>query len=245
MFITAVNEAATSFQYAAYDQDYDFADLVFMELEDCNVTVAFVNDSALIYTLDIGQYESGEAFIYGTHVHLDDGLRFLSLFLLGLEPIKSITVTLGTAIGYDLYFDECINLNATVTYANGAVLGGRKVGFSYSGILNFKMTENVNYESGIDLYIGGPSVEQFRADYVNLNISLAGGLNGRLAFLDGNYTIPCNYSVLEMDGWEYRDTIPIPHMTKNRVNVTYSTDSIENPLLDLWISALYAVAYLK
>jgi hypothetical protein len=240
--VILLNQFATNFQYVQYyTQNYDYY-LEFWHLEDCNVTVKFVNVTTLVYKLDIEQYESGEAFEYETTITEDN--RFF-MFFRGLQRFKSLTVTLGTATGCNLLFHKGVNLNATVTYDNGAVLGGREFIFLSSGNLNFILTKNVNYESGFKVFIGGASVDKHRADYVNLDITLTDGLNGKLAFLDGNFTPPCNYSVLEMDGWDYRGTIPIPNTTKNRVNVTYSTDLTDEPLLDMWISALNAVAYLK
>ncbi|MHA2603505.1 MAG: hypothetical protein AM324_015400 [Candidatus Thorarchaeota archaeon SMTZ1-83] len=97
-------------------------------IRDCEINVSFVDDSDLLYSLDIEMYgfSSSTAF----YIYEDDTSVLLNYYTgpaqtewTGDETrIKSLDIVLGIGKAYNIILAG-INLTASITYSNGALIG--------------------------------------------------------------------------------------------------------------------------
>ncbi|MBN2229591.1 MAG: hypothetical protein JW779_08335 [Candidatus Thorarchaeota archaeon] len=185
-----------------------------------NVTITFVDNPNLLYSIDVVQYEPGMHHHYSLYEpSYDPDAYHLVLDGMGDYKIASIDVILGTATYYQVFIDGR-NLNVTLIYDNGAELAGQDVKISTNeGICNIIFTENVNFTDT------GLNVELSFFTILNVFVDLPEGMNGKLS-------VPhdVNFGYTEMVGWSLTDS------GLDKPNV-FSTSSTDEPLLAINFAA--------
>jgi len=193
----------------------------FNDLKDCNVTVSYVNDSSVFYRLDVELYSPAVGSSPFTAKDSKDAYDAGLIFTV-TSRIRSVNLVLGTGTQYDILFDcSAANLNTTIIYSNGALMGGdARIRYWASGTLRFAFTESVSFsdkgmECMLDLTPSGT---------VCIYVDLPDGMDGQASL--GGYEV---YAT-ELSGWHYRG------------GNDYSTViTVHDPLLDL--SVLAGTAY--
>ena len=186
---------------------------------DCtttNVSVSFLDDPTLLYSIDVTQYYPGRyhnVYFY-EGAPWDSTLLFVGINGIGEEQVASVDITLGTGTSYNLEFDG--HLNVSIAYDNGAWLRGQEVVVRCGGG-KFELTfsEDVNFtDSGLDVHTG-INTNLF------LDIDLPDGMNGKLSI-----PYQTDFAYNEMVGWSLTSSgYGTPSI--------YSTSSISQPLLDI------------
>ncbi len=172
------NASATSFHY---ERKYPagetkYVKMVVDNLKDTNLTIAFIDDPLLMYSIDVVLYEPGMTY---TIEEAELPYSF-TIDLVATGRIQSITIALGTGASYQIHIPDGDNVDAVVAFGNGAMLEGRYFGYSCSGTLNFIFGENVNItKGGLDVDIGRPAREP---DPLYLDIDFPDGMDGRIDF---------------------------------------------------------------
>lgn len=202
-----------------------YVDLGLVDLEDCNLTVSFVNDTSLVYSMDIQLYNPTlrtSAF----QLTVENYTAFIFARFNAAVRIRSLNLTLGTGKPYFLSVWQGINVNCTVTYANGALLG-QGLNYEATGTLRFIFLEDVNFAAGgLDVRIGISSM--YHPDVAYIYVNLPPGLNGEFGCMSDPYP-----HIMHDEGWYYR------------IDGTYSTDyGSPPPLLDIGVSSPSIIAYL-
>jgi len=174
-----------------------------------DISIRFVDDPTLMYSIVVTQYESGRHHSL-QHNELEERIIVEVGQTIGGSQTSSVDITLGTGTYYIISIDGDL-LNVDITYDNGAVINGQDVVVTsyHNGSLDFVFTEDVNFtSSGINI----------RTTYdvdVLLDINLPDGMNGLL-------TIPMSTSFASssMVGWGQTSLTEI------------STSATTEPLLD-------------
>ena len=186
------------------------------DLEDANITVTFTNEPDLWFRMSVTQYTSRVRHRIETYT--DSSSSTLTMELTSVIRIKSINLELGTDVVHSIQISG-ENLNTLVVVDNGAKISESFFHYYSTGILQFIMTENVNFttrgmkvETGWAFY---PYISySWPQEQVILDINLPTGLNGNL--------FAPNTTFIEND-WIYHG--------QNQ----WSTASINEPLLDIAI----------
>jgi hypothetical protein len=170
--------------------DFTYFTLFFNDLEDTNLSISFVDDNSLLYSIDIALYEpmsQGSAF---TILY-----EFWSHSFMAKTRIRSLNVTLGTAIPYILGVWGS-NLNSSIKYDNEAVCSGVGAEFTYeaSGTLLFTLTENVIMNTDFIFSAQSSSASPF---ILYLDIDLQDDVEGELQIGSTNITF------VERVGWTW------------------------------------------
>lgn len=213
--VLVINPFASQFHYKqAWDSgDARWGSIRVYDLEDCNVTISFVNDSSVFYRLDVELYTPTFASSAFT-VEDSEGLYGVGLKFTAISRIRSVNLVLGTGTQYYVYFDcGTANLNTTIIYSNGALMGDdARFLYSASGTLRFAFTESVSFsDKGMECVLG-----LYSPGTAYVYVDLPDGMDGR-ASLGGD-----NVYTTELSGWYYR------------LGNTYSTAvTVQEPLLDL------------
>lgn len=214
-------------------------------LQDTNVTIIFQNDRTLWYAIDITLYNpSYQSLAFGLRT-----LRFGLLEINGIQRIKSIKIVLGTGAYHDIFLNGR-NLNASITYSNGVILGNStnkdsagSFYFSASGKLYFTLNEDVDcFEGGLDVFVGSRSSDEtsLYPDDVYLDIDVPDALSGSLRVYD-----PTALYFLENVGWYFEGNFTDSKSgdTYHRYD-TYNPDSSHQPyylnLREVRAGAVYA-----
>ncbi|MHA1812898.1 MAG: hypothetical protein ACTSYX_05615, partial [Candidatus Thorarchaeota archaeon] len=194
--------------------------LNFQGLRDTNVTVRFVNDTSLMYHLELDLYDPSTKveWIIGTSPTYHDAMLRLH------GRARALTVLLGTRSPYGFVFSGA-HLNMSMVYDNGAVLGDNIIRFSFSGRLYLTLTEDVVVRDGPSLYFLGKGTATSNIQRLDLTVDLPEGLDGYAKF--GTYSLKKNYVILHQEGWNYEGYD------------IYSTP--DRPLIPNIIFALYAM----
>jgi len=199
-----------------------------------NVNVTFVDDSGLMYRIDVVQEISGvqHGLIY-QEPSWDPTTISVKVVGLGEERVSTIDVVLGTGTPYDLSF-EGQAMNVTVVFDNNAVISPRESDTNdfdvnaacYGGVFTFVFTENVQFNNT------GILVHASVATNILLAIDLPDGMNGRLE-------CPWEPEVSFItSGWSILSSgIGLPTI--------YGTGSIDEPLVDIIGSSGYIIGYLR
>jgi hypothetical protein len=194
----------TEFHYEqAYPVDGTKPVQINLELRNTNISVTFVDDTTLMYRVDVTQYSAGSHHhAYFREWDAPNNYYVFTLDSLTDEGAKEVTIVLGTATNYTMEIDGN-NIDASVVFDNGAVLEGQECVVSGSGSFHFELTEDVSFSGSalIDL---------------DLNIDLPSGLNGRLEFPSG-----VTPSFTTLVGWTHVSTY------------VYATSLTSEPLLDI------------
>lgn len=188
-------------------------------LEDTNLTISFVDDNSLFYSIDAAPYQStsaGNAFIMS-------GVGGLLLHFEALVRMRSINVTLST--GFYCSFEVLgSNLNSSIVYDNGALVDGSVI-YQATGNLSFVVTENVTLRN--HLVFSGPVNVSAPLSTLYLDIDLPDGIGG---FLRPGGPI----TFLENEGWilsEYNNYVTVAGSPVVDIRVGYC-DHVYARLLD-------------
>ncbi len=176
--------------------------LFFGDLEDTNLTISFVDDESLFYSMDIALYEpnsAGNAF--ETRWVASTTFSFSAL-----TRIQSLNVTVGTGITYSFgVWGE--NLDSSIAYDNGALVG-HGVTYGASGTMLFTLTENVTMASNFDFNVGGVS-PSLPLSALYLDIDLQDGVEGELDLGGPSDLVPISFVARvgwTWDGFDSYDT---------------------------------------
>ena len=172
-------------------------------LQDTNVTIVFQNDATLWYAIDITLYNPS----YQSHAFGLRALKFGLIEINAIHRIESIRIVLGTGSYHDIILNGK-NLNTSITYSNGVILGNSTNNdstgsfiFSATGKLCFALDEDVScFEGGLDVFVGAQSLDDtsLYPDDVYLDIDVPDALSGSLSVYD-----PTNLYFLENIGWYF------------------------------------------
>ena len=201
-----------------------YVQLGLINLEDTNLSISFVNDTSLVYTMDIHLYVPtlmSSAF----QLTLENYTGFIYATLTAAVPIRSLKITLGTGKPYLLNIVHGVNLNSTVTYSNGAVLGS-EFGYEATGSFRFIFLEDVNFTlGGFEARIGPTKPYP---DMVYVYVDLPPMLNGKFYYRED----PQPY-IMHDEGWYAR------------IDDSYSTTwGDPPPLATISVSSPTIIAYL-
>lgn len=199
--------------------------ITLQNMADCNLTIGYIDDPLLTYSLDISLYESGSpdsAFVaklrqwasYQYTLDLNKGVPD--------KRIKSVTLLLGSALNYTIHVTSSVNLNSTVIFSNNARLSGALPGFKYdaTGTLRFGLDEDVRPDWLFYVTIA--------SNVTTVYIDLPDGVDGEIAF-----SPLTDYLLVDVDGWTYRG------------DCTYSTAAdVKPPVVRVGVSGSTAVVVL-
>ncbi len=147
--------------------------LFFGDLEDTNLSISFVDDATLFYSMDIALYEPASA----ANAFRQRWVGSTTYSFAALTRIRSMNVTVGTGIPYSFgVWGE--NLDSTIAYDNGALVG-HEVTYEATGTMLFTLTEDVTMSNNSDLYLRGVS-ESSPLNALYLDIDLQAGVEGEL-----------------------------------------------------------------
>jgi len=181
-----------------YEQAYPAGEttrvMIDLDLRNTEVSVVFVDDPSLMFSVDFIQYSSG-AFNHIAQFRYWEHNDYYAFFLdpnpdIGDDAVfKEVHVTLGTATNYTIYIHGA-NCNGSIVFDNGAIIAGQEILMSsLGGNYLFKLTEDVSF-SGAGLIVNTVHTE------LTLDINLPTGLNGQLEVYYGVST-----TFTTMTGW--------------------------------------------
>jgi len=158
--------------------------------EDTDMSISFVDDADLLYSIDIVPYEdSTEASIMIQANQESWGLSLVT------GPQQSVNITLGNGCFYNLQIAGGSYLNTTVIYSNNAWVNGTSLGYfpdsshGFDGHLTLKILDDI-ITDGTTGFTG-----HIDCDTLNLEIDLPDQWGGTVDFNDINITL------LELTGW--------------------------------------------
>lgn len=193
----------------------------FTQLADCIVDVSFVNDTSLMYSVDVTLTDAG---FLASSFHIERmggaGATEIWVWMDGQFSgnVMSLRIVLGTGTSYDVFLAQSRNVTMTVTYDNGAVIGGREMAFKSTGHITFILEEDVTFGTqGLEVMIGS-TVLTDRPDTVVLGVDLPSEMRGKLWVFDEGHAF--------VSGWPYRG-----------LGVWSSEPSYAEPLLDFEVYA--------
>ncbi len=222
--------SSTQFHYErAYPADETRKVNILLDVRNTNVSVTFVDDPNLMYSVDVVQYSTGDHH-HSYYQEWGDPHFSLDYHIDSLtdEGIKEVNVVLGTGTYYVIYI-EGANNNASVVFDNGAVLAGQEILMSAAqGDFYFELTEDVSFTDA------GLLVNSATGVNLVLDVDLPTGLNGRLEVQDG-----ISFSPTSMVGWSLVSSgLGQPSV--------YTTSSTVEPLVNIEHNSLGSVnAFLR
>ncbi|RDE12817.1 MAG: hypothetical protein C4K49_09745, partial [Candidatus Thorarchaeota archaeon] len=155
-----------------------------VHLEDCNLTVSFINDTSLVYAMDIQLY-SPTLMSSAFQLTVENYTGFIHVTLIAAVRIRSFNLTLGIGKPYSVAILQGVNLNSTVTYSNGAVLG-KDLRYEATGVLRSIFLEDVNFTvGGLTVRVGISSM--YHPNMAHIYVDLPPGLNGEFGCMSDPY----------------------------------------------------------
>jgi hypothetical protein len=199
--------------------------LVLRNLIDTNVTLSFVNDTGLMYRIDVECYEHNS----DARLEYESGKTLCYVFLFCIGRLRSVNVVLSSCVTHSLIGIYGTGLNVTVDMNNGAVTAGNFISVQMRGIFRLRLRDDTvtHAVGGCRVEIGHGSVGE-RPDLALLDIDLPDGYEGSVG-LDTR-----NLSFLVLDGWYYRGG--------NHYSTVYP---LKEPLVYVGCSAKRIVASLR
>ncbi|MFW9919255.1 MAG: hypothetical protein ACFFED_06635 [Candidatus Thorarchaeota archaeon] len=184
-------------------------------MKDCELTLEFIDDNALMYRIDVEFYEMHRLNLDFTFRHISESRHYIGLDGSGLR-IRSIHVLLGSAAPYDIGFSGGLSDNVTcfATYSNQACLGGTFLCAFLNSTLSFNLTSDVKSINGYAetmLFLGASNRY---LDSITLNVDLKDAVNGLAYLRNESLQVSCS-------GWMYT----YDHNGESR----YSTNSTDFP----------------
>ena len=159
--------------------------LILQEISDCNLTIMFSDDPALLYSMDIEYYNSVPIWSADPLYRLTVGPEAAGVYIWATQSMKSLNITLGPA-AYLVYMLMCWNCNSSIIY-DGIVAQNQTLYYSASGMLRLTVTEEVGFN------VGGT----IRCSECILDISVPDGFSG------GVYFDTPDLNMVERTGWQY------------------------------------------
>ncbi len=197
-------------QYPAGETRYVLLLLDDFDTTPTDISIQFVDDPTLMYSIDVSQYEPG---LHHVFQHNEREERFVVEVdqSIGGSQTSSVDITLGTGTYYAISIDGEL-LDIVITYDHGAILNGQEVSIEVfnNSTFEFVFNENVNFTSS------GLSVRTGLLVDVLLDIDLPDGMNGVLTFSPS-----LTFASTLMVGWGQTGLNEI------------STSSTTEPLLDI------------
>jgi len=190
------------------------------DIQDCNLTISFVDEPSLLYSIDVELYEaapSSSAFVLTVEEWFD--IRFEASM-----SMKRLQVVLGSGVPYKIVVSGS-DVNATFVYDNDVIGSGASLNYGATGsFISLTFTENMTFtDTGMEVSVGLPE----EADIAYLHIDLPDGVNGAASFREPIY-------LHSNSGWVSSTGFP--------GIVTYRTDPLDTePLLEIGIRAVHGV----
>jgi len=153
------------------------------KLRDSQLSISFVNDTSLLYSLDVTLFSPAFMNSVFTFISHPSNPDYAILDFEASAPTRSVNLVLGTARGYFLTITGT-NLTSSVKYGNGSLLTAKAADwvdpstlwYDASGTLGFEFQNDVNFTTrGLDVQIG---FHGQKPDSVNVNVVLPSGLRG-------------------------------------------------------------------
>jgi hypothetical protein len=168
------------------------------EPEDGNISIGFVDDPTLLYSIDFEQHPFGPRPYMSYFGNRDWPTVVVGVICNG--PVNSIDIILGTGVSYDIVVRGS-NLSTIITYDNGALVGGNYYNHYASGTLLFNFTENVNVtadnmEVDFKSISGNLETDPLHIAFV---IDLPDGMDGSIKLGRANY-----FNIVDSTGWWHR-----------------------------------------
>ena len=182
----------TQYHYErAYPADETRKVSILLDVRNTNVSVTFIDNPELMYSVDVVQYTAGDHHhSYYQEWGAPENSFDYHVDSLTDEGIKEINVVLGTGTYYSIFI-EGTNNNASVVFDNGAVLSGQEILMSaVQGDFYFELNEDVSFTGT------GLLVSSVTGVNLVLDIDLPTGLNGLLEVQDG-----ISFSPTSLVGW--------------------------------------------
>ena len=158
--------------------------------EDTDLSITFVDNADLLYSIDIVPYENSTAAYLRFDMHQDSwGIMFST----GQQEF--VNITLGNGCFYNLQICGDSYLNTTVVYSNNAWVNGTAFGYfphssqGFDGHLTLKILDDI-VTDGTTGFVG-----RVTCDSLNLEIDVPNQWGGIIDFNDVNVTF------VEISGW--------------------------------------------
>jgi hypothetical protein len=193
------------------------------DIQDCALNLSFVDNSDLLYQIDVELYDSQPA-PSAFDLTIEDfrvQSSWIEVSFHALLSFKSLQITLGSGVPYMIVVTGS-DVNATFVYDNNAIGSGASIDYSITGsFVSLSLTEDMVFSTtGMEVSISEP-------DYAYLSLDLPDGVNGLATFREP-------LSIHSNNGWSYRSTFID--------RVSYATDPWDSqPLIEVGISSLYRV----
>ena len=152
-------------------EDLTLVSLFFVDVEDTNLSISFVDDDTLFYSMDIALYEPTTA----QNAFRTRWWAVSAVFRFdALTRIRSLNVTLGTGVQYSfgVWGD---NLNSLISYDNGAQVGD-DIRYEASGEFLLRLTEDVTMNTNVSIHARGTGLSSMlHALYLDINLKTGVG----------------------------------------------------------------------
>lgn len=159
--------------------------LILSEISDCNLTILFSEDPALLYAMDIEYYNPVPIWSADPFDRLTVQLESAWVDISRARRVRSLSITVGSA-AYSVYVFRCWNLNSSISY-EGILTQNQTFDYFASGMLTLTVTEEVGF-----------NVEgTIRCSECILDISVPNGFSG------GVYFRTPDLNIVERTGWQY------------------------------------------
>jgi hypothetical protein len=159
--------------------------LILQEISDCNLTIMFSDDPALLYSMDIEYYNPVPIWSADPLYRLTVGPKAAGVTIWATRSMKSLNITLGPT-AYSVHMVMCDNCNSSIIY-DGIVAQNQTLYYCASGMLRLTVTEEVGFN------VGGA----IRCSECILDISVPDGFSG------GVYFDTPDLNIVERTGWQY------------------------------------------
>ena len=196
-------------------------------LNDCNLTISFVDDVNLSYSFDVTV--GGPMLALQAYDLVFERTSYWLKYTLRASPsVDAIDLVLGTATMYSISVEDSMNVRSNITYSNGAI-GRGYIWYQANGTLDLTITEDLGEPYGELQIIAG---HEARFETVNLNVDLRDEFEGH--FYYSGVGGDSNVIMLHNVGWYYR------------IDDYYSTSQSDDPpLINIGIRADVIYAWLN
>jgi hypothetical protein len=183
----------------------------FRNIQDCEITVSFVNDSSLLYSLDIEMYGFTSSTVF--YLYEDEYSTLLNYYTgpnrddwTGEDVrVKSLNILLGTGKAYNIAIAGA-NLTGLFTYSNGALIGqdsylsfyatSGSASLSYNGndIDDSTLAETL-HPTRMEVNLGIETYSNYHLSNVHAEVDLP-------YLYYGDVDINADTIIIDTDGWE-------------------------------------------
>jgi hypothetical protein len=160
------------------------------DLQDSILDVSFVDDSDLIYRMDIELFNPSFA---ASAFELTIEASRTQVRFNALVAIRRVMLVLGSATPYDILVGGS-NVTGTFVFGNNMKGSDTELHYSATGVVNLTLTEDIEFLGGEMRVIAGTQLGL--PDYVYIDVDVIEGLNGQITF-NGPFSLHSS------TGWEY------------------------------------------